>query len=67
MHLIENLHEIIIDSLYATVGVHPTRCKEFESSGNVQDYLDSLYKLIIDNDKKVVAYGEFGLGNVDWQ
>ncbi len=50
------------DNLFITVGCHPTRCNEFEKNNNPDEYFDGLLKLIQENDKKVLAVGEFGLG-----
>ncbi len=54
----------MLDSLYATVGCHPTRCSEFENTKEItpQEYLQNLSELILDNPVKVAAIGEFGLG-----
>ena len=47
------------------VGVHPTRCNEFESNdeGGPEPYLDALMELAKDGQKvgKVAAIGECGL------
>ncbi|XP_062518063.1 deoxyribonuclease TATDN1-like isoform X2 [Corticium candelabrum] len=52
------LHE----SLYCTVGCHPTRCQEFEKHPSGEgDYFDSLLSLAKENTSKVVAIGECGL------
>ncbi|CAG0917371.1 unnamed protein product [Notodromas monacha] len=51
----------IDERLFATVGCHPTRCGEFDASGDPEAYMESLLKLIIENRDKVVAVGEIGL------
>ncbi|KAF4522050.1 hypothetical protein B566_EDAN004032 [Ephemera danica] len=43
------------------VGCHPTRCKEFEESGDPEKYLQDLEELVKSAGSKVSAYGEFGL------
>jgi TatD DNase family protein len=43
------------------VGVHPTRCGEFDSSGDPDKYLNDLEALVKEGGKKVAALGEFGL------
>lgn len=49
------------DYLYTTVGVHPTRCKEFtEHSKGPDDYMSQLIS-IANSNPKVVAIGEMGL------
>jgi TatD DNase family protein len=50
------------DNLYITVGCHPTRCNEFEKVSNPDEYFNGLLELIKQNDKKVIAVGECGLG-----
>jgi len=48
--------------LYTTVGVHPTRCLEFENNGQDPDkYMQQLLQCAVDNKDKVCAIGEFGL------
>ena len=52
-----------LESLYCTVGCHPTRCQEFEKHPSGEgDYFDSLLSLAKENTSKVVAIGECGLG-----
>lgn len=51
--------------LYSTVGVHPTRCNEFDEyeEGGSEAYMDALETVLIEGQKegKVVAVGECGL------
>ncbi|CAM6094856.1 unnamed protein product [Calypogeia fissa] len=49
--------------LYCTVGVHPTRCKEFEDSGDPEKHYQELLALAKEGTAKgkVVAIGECGL------
>jgi hypothetical protein len=49
--------------MFSTVGTHPTRCDEFDKSGDPDAYYESLLALCQDGQKdgKVVAIGEFGL------
>ncbi len=53
-----------IDEIFCTVGCHPTRCSEFESTLNVTpcEYLEQLYQIASENVRNVVAIGEIGLG-----
>ena len=55
---------VFVDHLVTTVGCHPTRCSEFETTKNTtpDEYLHNLSQLIISNPGKVAAIGEFGLG-----
>lgn len=48
------------DRLSYTAGVHPTRCLEFEESGDSQSYLNELQELLC-SDSRAVAVGECGL------
>ncbi|KAJ0088804.1 hypothetical protein Patl1_32735 [Pistacia atlantica] len=49
--------------LFCTVGVHPTRCKEFEESGDPEKHFQALLSLAKQGIEKgkVVAIGECGL------
>lgn len=50
------------DSLYSTVGCHPTRCNEFVNYTSGPDaYLDELRQLVQKGRNKIVAIGEMGL------
>jgi TatD DNase family protein len=49
-------------NIYATVGVHPTRCSEFEEDGRDPDaHLEALHDLAQAGGARVVAIGEIGL------
>ncbi|GFQ04838.1 putative deoxyribonuclease tatdn1 [Phtheirospermum japonicum] len=49
--------------LFCTVGVHPTRCKEFDDSGDPEEHIKALLSLAKEGVEKgkVVAIGECGL------
>lgn len=56
-----NVFWYIPDRLLSTVGVHPTRCSEFEKYSSPHDYIEDLRAVIDQNKEKIVALGEFGL------
>ena len=43
------------------MGVHPTRCGDFDDSGDAEAHLSALRTLIEENRRHVVAVGECGL------
>ncbi|XP_021945947.1 putative deoxyribonuclease TATDN1 isoform X2 [Folsomia candida] len=50
------------DRLYTTVGVHPTRCSEFDTEfPTPSEYIQNLKQEFDSNIDKIVALGEFGL------
>ena len=49
------------DRLYTTVGVHPTRCGEFDASGDPEAHLGALLTMIEENRRHILAVGECGL------
>ncbi|XP_071443754.1 deoxyribonuclease TATDN1 [Hetaerina americana] len=51
------------EKLYSTVGVHPTRCEEFEAEGSPENHIKALQELVEEGVdlEKVIAIGECGL------
>ncbi|KAH3695282.1 hypothetical protein DPMN_082739 [Dreissena polymorpha] len=49
------------EDIYTTIGCHPTRCSEFEKSGDPDGYMNQLLDIAAQNKQKIVAVGEFGL------
>ncbi|ODN02090.1 putative deoxyribonuclease TATDN1 [Orchesella cincta] len=50
------------DRLWSTVGVHPTRCSEFDTkSASPDEYIKELKAVLESSKGKIVALGEFGL------
>ncbi|KAG2683127.1 hypothetical protein I3760_10G018300 [Carya illinoinensis] len=58
-----DVHFFPTGRLFCTVGVHPTRCKEFEESGDPEKHFQALLTLAKEGIEKgkVVAIGECGL------
>lgn len=51
-----------LDRLLSTVGVHPTRCSEFDTKyPSPDEYIGELKEVLDMNKGKIVAIGEFGL------
>jgi len=48
-------------NIFATVGVHPTRCNEFDESGDPDAHFQALRALVDEAGPAVVAIGEIGL------
>ena len=59
----ENGSEGVFPKMYSTVGVHPTRCDEFEEKydGSPERYLEALKTVVRENADVVKAIGECGL------
>ena len=49
------------ESLFCTIGCHPTRCDAFEKDTTPEDYYGKLLAIAKENRDKVVAIGECGL------
>eukprot|EP00667_Euglena_gracilis_P023522 EG_transcript_26608 len=49
------------DFLFSTVGVHPTRCGEFQAAGDAATHLEALAAVVAGAGGKVRAVGECGL------
>lgn len=59
----EDDSEGVFPKMYSTVGVHPTRCDEFEEKydGSPERYLEALKTVVRENADVVKAIGECGL------
>jgi len=59
----EDGSEGVFPKMYSTVGVHPTRCDEFEEKydGSPERYLEALKTVVRENADVVKAIGECGL------
>ena len=59
----EDGSEGVFPKMYSTVGVHPTRCDEFEEryDGSPERYLEALKTVVRENADVVKAIGECGL------
>jgi len=49
------------ESLYCTIGCHPTRCNAFEKDTTPNEYYSKLLEVAVENKNKIVAIGECGL------
>lgn len=49
------------DKLYTTLGVHPTRCGEFDSADNPEAHFQRLCESLDQHREHIVALGELGL------
>jgi len=49
------------ESLFCTIGCHPTRCNAFEKDTTPEEYYRKLLEIATQNKDKVVAIGECGL------
>lgn len=60
--LLEEVEEEFPEMLSTTVGVHPTRCNEFDEYSSANNYMEELLTFARQHKKfKIKAIGEFGL------
>ena len=65
IQMVKTYEHVFPEMLSTTVGVHPTRCNEFDSFVHgANSYMEELIKIARRHKEfKIKAIGEFGLGN----